>query len=629
MDQDISRRGGSYDLPSDLAQPPPLPEYDQAGRPLSDAAPQPAGPGRALDEDVHSAPRTTHILGVGGALSAATNGNGSKPKEPTSLFWQQPIAAEEEVNWFVPPLPRREEQGEQVVGMLNDLSGLVPHMPMRSWLAKWNYHTRSAAAAAEQVDVEREADKRFTEQVARGEVDAHRLDEMVQGLQAREHAVEAELTDAQKGFAESAARAGFACLPDPHRLQAPAQNAQPGLDKRLLQAPGKKAAPAAPAAPDPISDLNYAPSGISPLSVEEALQMELPDLDAVAGQQGVSPIPRQTLWNTILTFFMQFLAPLVCGFMLALCLGTLVGILDLDDFSRRDSMPKFILAGALGFVIVYLMGELFSNTVHSLTRALEMRAEQEDDSRNPPPDTIAEDRSLVGRVAGGARAFGNFKRPSAPRLRAGLGITLIMIVFAFCLGFAEVIAEGCGIRELHHQQIARRMRFRNPNSGLPPEEELFFPLYLIIGTLISGPYLMYKASKAWGESDVQLREAWLLHQQRTWIDDRRARPETGLAFQAATRVEHLENSLYDIKIQLKTLRERRAALYNPQPDAGTQSRRKEARAAAVGEALRLQTMIEEMVIVTEPLPSSPQAPPPRSPGDAQHGQGARVIHARR
>jgi len=574
MDQDISRRGESpYDLPAS-GQYPPTPEVET--HPVSEqgASARPVRP-----------------------TTASTNGSSAKPKDPTSLFWQQPIAGEEEVNWFVPPLPRREEHGEQVVTLLNELDAMVPHMPMRSWLARWNYHTRSAAAAAEQVDVEREADKRFTEQCARGEIDAGRLDGMIQSLEAREQAIEGELTDAQKEFAETAARAGLSCQPDPHRRNQVAQPAPAAIDKRLLAAnPAPKVI--VQAAPDPINDLNYAPSGINPQCVEDALQNEVPDLDSVAGQQGVSPIPRHTLWNTILTFFMQFLAPLVCGFMLALCLGTLVGILDLDDFSRRDSVPKFALAASLGFVIVYLMGELFANTVHALTRTLEMKDELEQEEREPR-DPMTEDRTFIGRM----NAFGRFRRPPAPRLRAGLGITLLLIIAAFCLGFAEITAEANGIRELHHQQIARRLRFRNPASTLPPEEELWFPIYLIIGTLISGPYLMYKASKTWGESDVQLREAWLLHQQRSWIDDRRARPETGLAFQAACRVEQLENSLYDIKIQLKTLRARRGGLYNPEPDAATQVRRKEARAAAVGEALRLQTMIEEMVNLTEPLPA--------------------------
>jgi len=608
MDQDISRREPpDYDVPLGEA-PPPNYESKPTVVPLSGSSSR-----RAYDDEsgAERAGRdTTHM-----------NGNGTKPKDPSSLFWQQPIAADEEVNWFVPPLPRREEHSEQVVGLLNELTTMMPHMPMRSWLARWNYHTRAAASAAEQVDVEREAERRFTEQIARGEVDGKRLDDMILSLEEREQVVERQVNEAQKEFADAAAAAGLSCEPHSRRDQAVTQPVP--LDKRLLAAPTKsKTSPPAP--PAPISDLTYAPSGINPQCVEEALQVEVPDLDAVAGRHGVSPIPRGTLWNTILTFFMQFLAPLVCGFMLALCLGTLVGILDLDDFSRRDSVPKFVLAAALGFVIVYLMGELFANTVHSLTRTLEMKEEMEDYDREHERDQMAADRSILGRLS----ALGRFRRPPTPRLRAGLGASILLLFAALGLGFAEVIAEGSGIRELHHQQIARRMRFRNPNSQ-PPEEELPYLLYMVIGTLISGPYLMYKCSKSWGESDIQLREAWLLHQQQSWIDERRARPETGLAFQAACRVEQLENTLFDVKRQLKTLRDRRVALFNPQPDAATQVRRKEARAAAVGEALRLQTMIEEMVNVTEPFPSAPQVAAVRAPNSAAPPPPSRITFTNR
>ena len=94
-------------------------------------------------------------------------------------------------------------------------------------------------------------------------------------------------------------------------------------------------------------------------------------------------------------------------------------------------------------------------------------------------------------------------------------------------------------------------------------------------------------------------------------------------------MEQLENSIYDIKIQLKTLRERRASLYNPQPDGATQARRKEALAAAVGEALRLQTMIEEMVNVTEPFPAGPQTAAVRTPGEAARAPGSNITYTRR
>jgi hypothetical protein len=128
MDQDISRRGeNTYDLPPDI---PPIPASDPPDPTVRAVADTSA---RRHDAETDKPVR---------ANGAATNGNGSKPKEPVSLFWQQPIAADEEVNWFVPPLPRREEQNDQVVGLLNELNTMMPHMPMRSWLARWNYFTR-------------------------------------------------------------------------------------------------------------------------------------------------------------------------------------------------------------------------------------------------------------------------------------------------------------------------------------------------------------------------------------------------------------------------------------------------------------------------------------------------------
>lgn len=548
------------------------------------------------------------------------NGNGAKPNQPVSLFWQQPISSEEEVNWFVPPLPRRPEQSAQIESMLDDLARMTPDTPLRSWLTRWNYHTRSAASAAEQVDVELEAERRFVDLLARSEKDGKRLDVLIAALEAREKDIEEDVAAAQKEFAEAAAKAGLACEPHAvHRsVNAGPVDAHGHHTASKAQAAGKPRSGGAhkPAPPDPIADLHYAPSGINPQCVEDALQNEVPDLDGVAGAYGVSPVPHSSLWGTILTFFMQFMAPVVCGFMLALCLGTLVGILDLDDFSRRDSVPKFVLAATLGFVIVYLMGELFSNAIHALTRSLEMRGDElPSESRTINP--LSEDLSPYARERAAAESR---PVPRAPKLRAGLKVAIGLLSCALLLGFAEVLAEGNGIRELHHQQIARRMRFRSPTSLQPPDEELPMALYLIIGTLISGPYLMYKASKAWSESDIQLREAWLLHHQQNWLDDRRARPETGLAFQAACRVEQLENAMYDIKIQLKTLRERRANLYNPEQDQATQTRRKEARAAAVGEALRLQTMIEDVVNQREPVPSQPPPLAPRADRDAPVGR---------
>ena len=199
-----------------------------------------------------------------------------------------------------------------------------------------------------------------------------------------------------------------------------------------------------------------------------------------------------------------------------------------------------------------------------------------------------------------------------------MAIAVALMCAALFLGFAEVIAEANGIRELHRQQIARRERFRSLESTVPREREQPMLVYLIIGTLISGPYLCYKSAKSWGESELHLREAWLLHQQRHWLDDRRSREETRRAFQLACEVEQLENNLFSIRNDLKKEEARRAALQNPEPDKAMQSRRKEARAAAVGEALRLQNIIEEIVEAAEPLQSSPRPLIPINPPRAQN-----------
>ena len=506
------------------------------------------------------------------ANGAGSNGKSSPSflTEPPSLFWQSPLSEEEEVNWFVPPLPHRQEREAEVLSQLAEFKELIGPKSKRAWLLGWDYLTRASSSAAEHVDVEREADLKFKERLEEAKRDSELINQSIAALKQRETEVQTKLEVAQKDFAESAAHAGLSCEPQIQKYAGPKTGL---IDK------------------DRHEDAPPARSGINTRCVEEALQQEVPDLDAVAGEHGVSPIPKQSIWGTILTFFMQFLAPVVCGFMLALCLGTLIGILDLDDFQRRDSLPKFALSAALGFVIVYLMGEIFSHSIHSLTRSLEEPGGEQGEET---------------------------KRSLAPRVRGGMTIAVALMCAALFLGFAEVIAEANGIRELHRQQIARRERFRATDSTVPREREQPMAIYLIIGTLISGPYLCYKTAKSWGESELHLREAWLLHRQRNWLDDRRSREETRRAFQLACEVEQWENNLFSIRNDLKKEEARRSALQNPEPDKAMQSRRKEARAAAVGEALRLQNIIEEIVEISEPLQTSQRPLIPINPPRAQN-----------
>ena len=164
----------------------------------------------------------------------------------------------------------------------------------------------------------------------------------------------------------------------------------------------------------------------------------------------------------------------------------------------------------------------------------------------------------------------------------------------------------------------------HPNSGnavvatpapAPVSEELPLIVYLVIGTLISGPYLAYKTARGWGENETHLREAWLTHRQRVWLDERRAQPDVQMAFHHAYTVEQIESNLARTRWQLQNLEEQRTRALNAELPPTLQTRRREARAAAVGEAARLQQSIEELIDVHEPLP--------------RHGKAALPSQARR
>src|SRR5258708_12667420 len=127
------------------------------------------GPERAAPQEGSPLPQVPlpepEPVSVGAQNGAAHNGasrNGASPKikDPSSLFWQQPLSDQEEVNWFVPPLPHREERHEQVVGLLDQLKGLMVGLPQRAWLMHWNYHTPSPAPAPQHADVKHKAERR-------------------------------------------------------------------------------------------------------------------------------------------------------------------------------------------------------------------------------------------------------------------------------------------------------------------------------------------------------------------------------------------------------------------------------------------------------------------------------------
>ena len=451
--------------------------------------------------------------------------------EPGSMYWQQNMAGQgREILWYNPPLPTSQRRRDELGTMVSSFAGLLGDRSPRGWFLMWNYQSRAAAAQEESERLEQESRDLLKKETERADAERQSLNAEIVRLSADRARLETTLEAQQERFAEITGRAGLIPEPGPVSVQ----------------------------------------------GVEAGLQKQTPSLERVAGQHGVSPAhDENNIVKTISTGLFGALAPLVSGFMLALCLGTLVGLVDMKALKRpelrlSDYFP-FILSALLGFVIVYLMGELYYTAIHALTRALEEREE--------------------GKRLGAL--------PS--RYRAALYVAVMLLTGAVVLGCSEVAAEAMGLRALHLTRIAD-LEIRGVT-----ERELPMFLYTLIGLLISGPYLLYKSARAWNHHDLNLRRAWLLHQQEEWMRERRGQEPVQAAFHQARVLEQTTARLEQVKMHEDAARTRRTELNTVGLSPEMQVRLDEARGAAVGEAARLHQMIEQLVDTHEPLHTPPPA----------------------
>ncbi len=506
-----------------------------------------------MDEELHNLPDTAvvaepargQVREADREIHNAAHVNGHRPP----LFWQG--APAQDTIWHIPPTPLdpdREREHQRNLKMLDDLSSLLKDNPFRAWEVRWRYLTRTAAAAAEHYDVEYEARKQLEELRVQAKAETTHLTDRVNKLRAEYQSMEEQLAQARTKLARSVASAGLSIEPE---------EAAKGEQTTHL-------------------DEENVIETISPILVEDALQNSVPKLDEMAGREGVLPIHKPDFMSSLLRSVMQFIAPAVAGLLLAVSLGTLIGLIDLDTLLRSDGLPRIVLSAGLGFVIVYLMGEVFHTAVSMLARNLESRHSE-----------------------GEGRAV--------PRIRAGMGLAIAFASIALLLGLAEVTAEGMGLRMLHQQQILRQMRFQAPNT--PPPAELPLPLYMLIGTLISGPYLLFKCVSGWNENESQMRQGWLLHRQSVWLEEKRKEPDVQETFHLAHVVQHLENNLRRIKRELKHAEQERSEMSHPTLPPQVQARLDASRAAAVGEATGFQKLVEDLLHAKEPLPQPPQTKP--------------------
>lgn len=408
----------------------------------------------------------------------------SAPLASQDLFWQAPPR---DGTWLDAPLPVRGHAHEDTSGLVARLEDLIREdAPHRAWLLKWTYETGARAAEAELEDVE---------------AHARRL-----GIEA----LEENLARSEEAFAAAASAAGIAC----------------------------DAATASPAA------------------VEEAVRRSTPTLEEMAGQHGLipakdAPPARRGLGAALGRAFsalgrvaLLVLPALVCGLLVALCLGALVGLVDLPMLSKLDeNAGRLGLAALLGFVIVFLMGEIVAAAVGTVARASEEATPGEMD---------------------------------APRLRRAPVMAGALLTVALLLAAAEVTAEANGLHLLYKQEQYRQRHLSVQNAADNRPDIPMFVFYLI-GTLISGPYLVSKAGKAWKGAEEEQRLAWLKFRRKEMVDARLQDDRIQKAYRLAGETAALRGRLEAIR-----------------------GRRDAARTAAAGEAARFHSMARGIVESREP-----------------------------
>ncbi len=537
--------------------------------------------GAPLGADTSSAPLNGHAPG--------SNGNGQGARDAS--FWQRPLdEAGLSTKLWQPPLPAHQTSRQTVVDLLNEITSAHSNpeapwggeaRPYQSWYLRWFFETRAQAAQRELEDVLAEVrasarsyasllrEARATSDVSRQAAQNALRDEATLG-QTPEITLEALLARARHDFTSAAAGAGLyveTSPPAPEQPSAPvAQAAAPSKFRRRGQA--DEAAPqvlaAAPSAPRQ-PQAGY----ISPRLVEAALEREAPSVPELAGMHHLR-YP-QAEWHgedgdnagglqralSSLSATMLRLAPLVLGLMVALCLGSVSGLLDIEDLTRRPDAAKvfkFVLAVLLGGVIVSVLGKGMESTIRTLFDHLSM------------PFRAA---PTVGADEEGFKALRSWRAhtPPAPRRRRLIVACCVLLLLAF--GIAEAVGEGTGLKTLNDLRVANMSQLQQRQYNAHP---IAMWIFYLIGVLFSGAYLYYKGTDTWRRSEMETMRPWLARQRQEWFEEKRREPRVQELFQLAYLIEQMEAKRGELRQRLDN-----------------------ARAAAVAEAELLHAMLEWVV----------------------------------
>ncbi len=521
--------------------------------------------GAPLSADTAAASASASAAPLNG--QASSNGNGHGPRDAS--FWQRSLdeAALSETTWH-PPLPAHHSSRQAVAGLLDELASAHSAagwggeaQPYQAWYLRWFFETRAQAAQHELEDVLAEVrasarsyasllqDARATSALSRQTAQAAlRGEESL--AQMPEITLEALLARARHDFTSAAALAGLYVETSPGAPQVLAAAPAPITAPARFRRRGKADEPSVLAAA-PVASSEAVSGHISPRLVEAALEREAPSVPEIAGMHHLR-YP-QAEWHgedgegsgglrralASLSSTMLSMAPLVLGLMVALCLGSVSGLLDIEDLTRRPDAAKifkFVLAVLLGGVVVSVLGKGMESTIRSLFDHLSS-------TLRPPPAAGADEEGFKT-----LRAFRAHTPPSPRRRRLIVGGCLALLV-AFAI--AEAVAEGTGLKTLNDLRVANMSQLQQRQYNASP---IALWIFYLIGVLFSGAYLYYKGTDTWRRSELEAMRPWLARQRQEWFEEKRREPQVQELFQLAYLIEQMEAKRDELRRRLDNAR---------------------------------------------------------------------------
>lgn len=441
------------------------------------------------------------------ALPAVETGPGSQPH----LHFH---TSGEDISWFAPAIRKQVE--DEARALLVELKTVVPDDKAGVWQVVWDFVVRARAACQELENVEEEARRLLEERGKAVQQERSRLDEEIVQLSQKRDAVGKDLAETRVRFAQAMGEAGL-----------PWNGGEPSV-----------------------------------AVVENAIGDAAAMADEIAGEHHVVPVEKHSQGGVLaaLASLLPAASVVTTGFLIALCLGSIVGLVTMAAIKRGDVGPLALMTAA-GCVIVGCMGSVFQNTTVSLFYSREER------------------------LAEGTGA------PPCPRR---MPVVIAYIAAALSLWLAEVVAEALGLRLLFEQN-------REASFGAAITDPGTLPYYLA-GALISGPYIWSKTVSTWRACEDRLRGAWLSSMRLKEVRGIRARRQTVVCVEHAARAEERARILGDLEGRVADTKTRREAVAEPELSADMRARLDTALGAALGESQRLHHRVSALLAPTSAAP---------------------------